>query len=97
MTRDPGLAAERTHLAWNRTGWSMAAAALAVVRQTAVSERRALVAFAGVSLTLAAALWFWAARPMNQSPTRPARRPQVTGAAAATLTLALCGIVLAFT
>ena len=94
--RDPGLAHERTHLAWNRTGWSMAAAALAVLRQVGRTERPALMAAAGALLCASASSWYLASRLMNIPDSQPAHDRALVRATISTVALAACGLALAF-
>ncbi len=97
MTPDPGASAERTRLAWRRTGLSATAVALLAVRPAFTPG-----AGAGTYLAAAAALAGWAAlvglgyrraRGLDTDPPRPGRRT-VTAYAALTVAFAALGSVL---
>jgi hypothetical protein len=97
VTPDPGASAERTRLAWRRTGLSATAVALLAARP-AFSP----AAGPGTYLAAAAALAAWAAlvglayrraRGLGLEPPRPGRRT-VTACAGLTVALAVIGSVL---
>jgi uncharacterized membrane protein YidH (DUF202 family) len=97
VSTDPGASAERTRLAWRRTGLSATAVAL-------LAARPAFVPGAGVGtyLAAAAALAGWAglvglayarARGLDAEPPRPGQRT-ITAYAAITVAFAIFGTVL---
>ncbi|BCJ54550.1 hypothetical protein Asp14428_60250 [Actinoplanes sp. NBRC 14428] len=97
MSRDPGAAAERTRLAWRRTGLSATAVAL-------LAARPAFDPRAGVAITVGAALAMagWAAlvglayrraHGLRAWPPHPGRRT-VTGYALITAAFAVLGATL---
>lgn len=97
MTPDPGASAERTRLAWRRTGLSAAAVALLAARPAFAPG-----AGPGTYLAAAAALAGWSALVglayrraggLRATPPRPGRRT-VTAYAAITVALAILGTVL---
>ncbi|WP_067505551.1 DUF202 domain-containing protein [Actinoplanes sp. TFC3] len=95
--RDPGASAERTRLAWRRTGLSAAAVALLMLRPAFAPDARlaafltAAVALAGWALLVALA--YRRARGLNAWPPRPGDRT-VSAYALITAALAMVGIVL---
>lgn len=97
MNPDPGASAERTRLAWRRTGMSATAVALLAARPAFTPG-----AGAGILLVAAAAMAGWAAlvalayrrvRGLNARPPRPGQRT-VTAYAAMTVAFAVLGTVL---
>ena len=97
MTPDPGASAERTRLAWRRTGLSATAVALLAARPSFTPD-----AGPGTHLAAAAALAGWAvlvglgyrrARGLDADPPRPGQRT-ITAYAAITVTFAILGTVL---
>jgi uncharacterized membrane protein YidH (DUF202 family) len=97
MTTDPGASAERTRLAWRRTGLSAAAVALLAARPAFAPD-----AGAGIHLVAAAVLAGWAAlvglayrraRGLDSRPPQPGHRT-VTAYAAITVSFAILGTVL---
>jgi len=95
VTPDPGASAERTRLAWRRTGLSATAVALLAARPSFTPD-------AGPGTHLAAALAGWAvlvglgyrrARGLDADPPRPGQRT-ITAYAAITVTFAILGTVL---
>ncbi len=97
MTTDPGASAERTRLAWRRTGLSAAAVALLAARPAFAPE-----AGPGTHLAAAVALAGWAglvglayrrARGLAARPPRPGQRT-ITAYAAITVAFAILGTVL---
>jgi Mn2+/Fe2+ NRAMP family transporter len=94
---DPGASAERTRLAWRRTGMSATAVALLAARPAFTPG-----AGTGTLLVVAAAMAGWAAlvalayrrvRGLNARPPRPGRRT-ITAYAAMTVAFAVLGTVL---
>ena len=97
MSPDPGASAERTRLAWRRTGLAATAVALLAARPAFAPG-----AGPGTYLAAAAALAGWAAlvglayrraRGLDASPPQPGRRA-VTAYAAITVSFAILGTVL---
>lgn len=97
MIPDPGASAERTRLAWRRTGLSATAVALLAARPAFAPG-----AGPGTQLAAAAALAGWAvlvalgyrrARGLDADPPRPGQRT-ITAYAAITVTFAILGTVL---
>jgi hypothetical protein len=97
MSLDPGASAERTRLAWRRTGLSATAVALLAARPAFAPH-----AGSGTYLAAAAAMAGWAAlvglayrrgRGLGARPPQPGRRV-ITAYAAITVTLAVLGTVL---
>jgi hypothetical protein len=94
---DPGASAERTRLAWRRTGMSATVVVLLVARPAFTPG-----ADAGIFLVAAAAMAGWAAlvalayrraRGLNARPPRPGRRT-ITAYSAMTVAFAVLGTVL---
>lgn len=97
MSTDPGASAERTRLAWRRTGLSATAVALLAARPAFTPG-----AGPGTHLAAAAALAGWAAlvglgyrraRGLSADPPQPGQRT-ITAYAAITLAFAILGSVL---
>jgi uncharacterized membrane protein YidH (DUF202 family) len=97
VTPDPGASAERTRLAWRRTGLSAAAVALLAARPAFAPG-----AGDGVYLAAAAALAGWAAlvglayrraRGLDARPPQPGQRT-ITAYAVITVGFAILGTVL---
>ena len=97
MNPDPGASAERTRLAWRRTGMSATVVALLVARPAFTPG-----ATADVFLVAAAAMAGWAAlialayrraRGLNARPPRPGQRT-ITAYAAMTVAFAVLGTAL---
>ncbi|RSM69877.1 hypothetical protein DMB66_10130 [Actinoplanes sp. ATCC 53533] len=97
MTPDPGASAERTRLAWRRTGLSATAVALLAARPAFTPG-----AGTGTHLAAAAAMAGWAvlvglgyrrARGLDADPPQPGQRT-ITAYAAITVTFAILGTVL---
>ncbi|MFI7546314.1 DUF202 domain-containing protein [Actinoplanes sp. NPDC049599] len=97
MTTDPGAAAERTRLAWRRTGLSATAVALLAARPAFTPDAGSLT-----YLVAAAALAGWAAlvglayrraRGLSRTPPRPGQRT-ITAYAAITTCFVILGTVL---
>ncbi|AGL20517.1 DUF202 domain-containing protein [Actinoplanes sp. N902-109] len=95
--RDPGASAERTRLAWRRTGLSATAVALLMLRPAFAPDAR-LATFLIAGLAMAGwvalvALAYRRARGLNAWPPQPGRRT-VTWYAVLTIGLAGLGAVL---
>ena len=97
MSSDPGASAERTRLAWRRTGLSATAVALLAARPAFTPG-----ASTGTLLAAAAAMAGWAtlialayrrARGLKSWPPRPGRRT-IFAYAASTVAFAVLGTVL---
>jgi uncharacterized membrane protein YidH (DUF202 family) len=97
VSTDPGAAAERTRLAWRRTGLSATAVALLAARPAFTPD-----AGPGTYLAAAAVLAGWAAliglayrraQGLDAAPPRPGRRT-ITAYAAITVSFAILGTVL---
>jgi hypothetical protein len=97
VSTDPGASAERTRLAWRRTGLSATAVALLAARPAFTPGAGALT-----YLLAAAALAGWAglvglayrrARGLNAAPPRPGQRT-ITAYAAITVCFGILGTVL---
>ena len=97
MIRDPGASAERTRLAWRRTGLSAAAVALLAARPAFAPDAGVgiYVAVAGAMAAWAAlvALGYRRARGLRTWPPRAGRRT-VSGYAMIVAGLAVLGTVL---
>jgi uncharacterized membrane protein YidH (DUF202 family) len=94
-TRDPGVARERTELAWNRTGVALLVAAAAILRHLwPLHGDRSVVALALLAAggtVWIVALW-WIRRVRATSP-GPLGAPILGLIASGTLLLALAGLV----
>lgn len=95
--RDPGVSAERTQLAWRRTGMSAAVVALLMVRPAFAPQAR-LAAFLMAAAAMAGWVMFVAlayrrARGLNAWPPRPGDRT-VSAYALITVAFAILGTVL---
>ncbi|MFI5490925.1 DUF202 domain-containing protein [Actinoplanes sp. NPDC051859] len=95
--KDPGAAAERTRLAWRRTGMSAAAVALLAARPAfAPSARPAVILIAGIMLAgwaALVALGYRRAHGLRRWPPQPGRRT-VLCYALLTVACSLLGTVL---
>jgi uncharacterized membrane protein YidH (DUF202 family) len=90
-TDDPGLAVERTVLAWNRSAISLGAAGVLLIRlsfDTPVPEIG--LAVGGIDLLIAG--WLWA----RATPRRPRRARLLQILTAATVATAVAAVGLAF-
>ena len=95
--RDPGASAERTRLAWRRTGLSAAAVALLMLRPAFAPDARlatfAIAALAMAGWALLVALAYRRAHGLNAWPPRRGERT-VSAYALITVGFAIVGIVL---
>lgn len=89
FTRDPGVQAERTALAWNRTGLALAVNAALTLRAGVVNHAPALLLLGG-ALLLAAALFV----PLGGWRRRQLLHPDTPRAPGSCLMLAACGCAL---
>jgi uncharacterized membrane protein YidH (DUF202 family) len=92
-SRDPGLAAERTDLAWNRSGLSLLACGAVVIRGIARPPLTAgRVAVGLVILALGAFTWALGSWRVHRSRTRGARTATPADLLPISLGVALVGI-----
>jgi uncharacterized membrane protein YidH (DUF202 family) len=94
-TRDPGLAAERTALSWQRMALSFTSLAAVILAAAAHRHRPwLLVPAAGVFL-LGAGIWLYSRRRIAAPATPTARGPLVLLAAAAIAAALVAGVLAA--
>ena len=94
--RDPGLQAERTSLAWNRTAVTVVANALLALRAGLMQQRKVIIALGIVLLVCAAALttFGWIRRRQLLSQDNLASPSPAMVAAAMIFALACCMIAI---